>query len=228
MKTFSINEATTEAAFKAAGFSELRAIFQDKSTLTLSSNDIRKSLMKDYNFTEGQASGTIRRACDKQLLFAAGNAEYIFNIDFPHAVADYITGKNNFPHDEESIFENENKTNHINDIKNEIIDLINNVAKGINISEVSVEDLILFRETLIKMKECVLNDSINLNTDTICSNFSNIKYTTLPTMVADTIQSYVHGLEEELNILDMTEEEMLEIHEMLSSLLTISKIFKTP
>jgi len=90
MKTFSINQATTDAAFKQAGFTELKEIFNNAGTVQLSSGAIRKALIDNYNFTEGQAAGTIRRACLKKLLFSIGNAEYMFNIDFPHSVAPYI------------------------------------------------------------------------------------------------------------------------------------------
>lgn len=94
MRTFSINEATKEAAFKAAGFSELREIYQNEGTLKLSSKSIRDSLMNDYGFSAGQASGTLRRACVKKLLFSVGNAEYVYNIDFPLGTAPYIDNPN--------------------------------------------------------------------------------------------------------------------------------------
>ena len=90
MKTFSINTATTQAAFKQAGFTEIREIFTAANTIQLSSNFIRHKLMSDYAFTEGQAAGSLRRACLKTLLFAVGNAEYMINIDFPNGIAPYI------------------------------------------------------------------------------------------------------------------------------------------
>ena len=101
MKTFSINTATTQAAFKQAGFTEIREIFTAANTIQLSSNFIRHKLMSDYAFTEGQAAGSLRRACLKTLLFAVGNAEYMINIDFPNGIAPYINNSGD-PADDES------------------------------------------------------------------------------------------------------------------------------
>lgn len=90
MRTFSFNQAATEAAYKQAGFTEIRKIFEDAGSIQLSSNYIRNALINNFNFTQGQASGALRRAHLKQLLFHVGNAEYMYNIDFPHSVASYI------------------------------------------------------------------------------------------------------------------------------------------
>ena len=46
----------------------MQEIFEDNGTVILSSSVIRKTLATKYNFTEGQAAGTIRRATIKKLL----------------------------------------------------------------------------------------------------------------------------------------------------------------
>lgn len=91
MISFSVNDMTKEAAFKASGFSELRDIFSESRTLRMSSGDIRAALIKDYGFTEGKAAGAVRRAAQKGLLHCVGNAEYVYNIDFPNSTATYIS-----------------------------------------------------------------------------------------------------------------------------------------
>ncbi|MBO5435135.1 hypothetical protein J6A31_04865 [bacterium] len=91
MRAFSINTATKEAAYKAAGFSQIKEVFDEKGDVILSTTDIRTICKDKYGFTEGQVSGAIRRACEKQLLFPLGNATYIYNIDFPFGVAPYIS-----------------------------------------------------------------------------------------------------------------------------------------
>lgn len=85
MQTFSLNEISKEAAFKPSGFSEIRELFETRKAAHLSSGEIRQFLRDNYDFSEGKASGAIKRACDKGLLRSAGNAEYIYNPFYPES-----------------------------------------------------------------------------------------------------------------------------------------------
>lgn len=91
MLSFSINSAKEQAAFGFSGFSELRSLFRESNTVILSSCEIRDALRRNYKFTDGQASGTIKRACDKKLLFSLGNSQYVYNNAYPDGVATYIS-----------------------------------------------------------------------------------------------------------------------------------------
>ena len=183
MRTFSINEATTQAAFKQAGFSEIREIFENAGTTQLSSNKIRSALIEKYNFTTGQAAGTLKRACQKQLLFAIGNAEYVYNIDFPHSIAPYIS-KSGILDDDSDDSDDLNISNNISD--NASINNTENILLDFNISltktiyaaglisdvfKYDINDILQYHKLLTALQ--TIADSILQNDKSLLSDFVN-------------------------------------------------------
>lgn len=181
MRTFSINEATTQAAFKQAGFSEIREIFENAGTTQLSSNKIRSALIEKYNFTTGQAAGALKRACQKQLLFAIGNAEYVYNIDFPHSIASYIS-KSGILDDDFNDFYNLNNNisdnASINNAENILLDFNISLTKTIyaaglisDIFKYDINDILQYHKLLTALQ--TIADSVLQNDKSSLSDFVN-------------------------------------------------------
>ena len=199
MRTFSINEATTQAAFKQAGFSEIREIFENAGTTQLSSNKIRSALIEKYNFTTGQAAGTLKRACQKQLLFAIGNAEYVYNIDFPHAIAPYIS-ESDFLDDDSDDSDNNISNNisdnaSINNIENILLDFNISLTKTIyaaglisDVFKYDINDILQYHKLLTALQ--TIADSILQNDKSLLSDFVN---NTVNILVANTHDDSIYN-----------------------------------
>lgn len=201
MRTFSINEATTQAAFKQAGFSEIREIFENEGTTQLSSNKIRSALIEKYNFTTGQAAGTLKRACQKQLLFAIGNAEYVYNIDFPHAIAPYISKSGILDDDSDNLNISDNISDDISD--NASINNAENILLDFNISltktiyaaglisdifKYDINDILQYHKLLTALQ--TIADSVLQNDKSLLSDFVN---NTVNILVANTHDESIYN-----------------------------------
>lgn len=86
MRTFSVN--SSDAAFRPAGFNELRAMFDWADEVVMKYADIRDYMTENHMFSEGQISGLIQRACKKGLLKQIDRGVYYYNIRYPEPISD--------------------------------------------------------------------------------------------------------------------------------------------
>lgn len=218
MNTFSINEASKKAAYKAAGFKELQEIFEDNGTVILSSGVIRKTLTTKYNFTEGQAAGTIRRATIKKLLFAAGNSEYIYNIDFPHSVAEYITATtDNTQHDapEETINMEDDSSIDLFVSKN-ILDMVNNMGTNIDIINMSTDTLLTLQKVLLSIKQFGLGQVIDIDGTKL--QITEICDEGILMNMRDNFDDCINNIQKDINITDIDANALALVHLKLTIL----------
>lgn len=226
MMTFSLNDATKEAAFRAAGFTELSDIFNDNGTVKMTYGELRKALIEKYDFTDGQIAGTIRRACKKQLIFAVGNAEYILNLDFPFGVSNYITGDESsdteFSAGEES--EAEISDNTLYRIKSVLLDMVEEIATSNDFTSASVDDLINIRKLCLLLKKETENAETRalLNTVDYQSIVNNINNDDTINDIVNIMDSFLDTANNSINIIEVCEEELICIRNLLSDVADIS------
>ena len=226
MKTFSLNELSVKAAFKPVGFTELKNIFEKSGNLCLSSGVIRRELRNAYNFTEGQASGTIRRAISKGLLISVGNSEYLYNVKYPE-----LDSANDMDSSYTPDFDNTSDilrnslppfydmTDFIAFAKANILSAVEAAGCAVNIFSTDDANIISFKEFLTCVKSFVSSDDIgNVDLSAIMACWSKVNDDTLRKDFAEHVKASANDVKSRINLLTIKKNEILWVYTAFSVL----------